>query len=172
IFFTPRRISLSIAASIVLLLGVFSIFNLTTPGYEEAFTAYYTPYDGVVNTRGEETALDEGITAYHEKRYADATSLLTEQKSIDGITNGQQYLLIASCYLELDKPDKSLEWLSKIAASESSLIIANQKWYQSLAYLLKDDITKSKQILKELAEGKSAYQNRASQLLKEEVFQD
>lgn len=159
---------LKIAASIsFIIFASIVIFKLLeSNSTDQLFTRYYTPYDGVVTARGEASNLANGMTSYNEGSYQKALDFFLNLREKE-ITDGQLSLLISSCYLGLDEPDKSILQLSEEFDDESKLIESNRKWYLALSYLQKNDIDASKELLQNLIDTRSPYEKDASELLTE-----
>jgi len=168
--FNPKIAWYSIAASILIVLGVFSYFNFGSPTSEEIYLSYYQPYDGVVNTRGDSKPIAEVISIYNVGEYQLALDNFLQVEELEGISSGQYSLLVANCYLNLDKPDNGIEWLNKISNNENSLIRANKDWYIALCFLKKGNIEMSKSQLQNIIDNNSVYSRKAKQLLKESIF--
>ncbi len=135
------------AASVVVIIGVFSILNLNSSSSSELYTAYYAPYDGIVNTRSDGALSSVGLSLYEQRNYEEALEIILQSHKIKDVTDGQRKLLIANCYLNLEQPGKSLEFLKQIAETESQLIKDNAKWYQVMSYLQLENKELAKDII-------------------------
>lgn len=159
------------AAAIIILIGVFSIFRFSDSEHSAVFEAYYQPYDGLVVTRtNDELNSNAGLLDYQRGNYPAALDYLLATSEIKDVSPGQRNLLIANCYLMLNQPAESLQFLESTAPDEKPIVIANVNWYRAMSYLKMDQLEEAEKILKVLASGNSAYANKASAILKEELF--
>lgn len=164
------RYFLYAAAAVIIIIGLFSIFNISPSGTSEIYAAYYKPYDGVVNTRGTDSEVFKGITLYQQGNYQQALNLILQSEEIPEITDGQKNLLIANCLLNLDQAGKSIEYLNQISKDENQLITENTKWYLAMSYLALDNLKAAREQLENLSNSQSAYAKKSSQLLEENIF--
>jgi len=164
-----KYVAYAAAASVVLIIGVFALINIG-PDESDVYAMYYNPYDGVISTRDDSTRSFEGVTAYNQGRYQKALDLLLTAKQVKGISKGQQLLLIANCYLALDQPDKSIEYLDQVEQTESTLVKDNKVWYEAMSYLKTGDLRKSRELLEQLKDSNSAYASKAEKVLNEDIF--
>ncbi len=154
------------AITLIALASVFIYLFTQNTSTADLFSSYYQPYDGVVVLRGETSTLEKGMKAYNAGDFQAALSFLLNA-DVDEITPGQQKLLISSCYLSLNDPEKSLSYLESGFENELSLIQNNRLWLMALSYLKKGDIEPCKELLDELLEIQSPFANQASELLEE-----
>lgn len=156
----------------VLLVVGYNIFgSKSIPPNEEVFNAYYLPYDGAIITRGTMDNDAEGINFYNAKLYDQALEafLKTYQKD----TSDAQLLILIGCSsLSLRDSKNSVKHLRKGRQLENKLLHQNLHWYLSLAYLLDNDIEKSKQALNQVISTNSSYKRQASLLLTEPVYNE
>lgn len=158
------------AAAVLILLVVFSIFKFSNDGSTAVFEAYYRPYDGLVVTRSNELKANVGLLDYQRGNYSIALEYLLATSEIKGVSPGERKLLIANCYLNVDEPEKSLEILTSIDSDENPIIKANISWYRAMSYLKMKQPSEAKAIFEMLAAGNSVYAGKASDVLKEAVF--
>ncbi len=174
----PKKAWYGIAASLVILIGVFSILQLGGQTNDEVYLSYYQPYDGIVNTRGNNNVVEEAkplmeiIALYNVGQYQIALDNFLKIEKVEGITDGQFALLIANCYLNLDQPANGLEWLAKISTEENSLVTANKDWYIAMCHIKANEIEKAKNKLSDIIDKRSIYTHKASKLLKEDIFSE
>ena len=136
---------------------------------EIVFSRYYQPYDGVSIKRGNDVSVEKWISAYDTEQYKNALDILLNNPVSD-ITEGQRYLLIGNCYLNLAQTDSSLIWFNKISKNESTIIRDNRDWYIALALLKKGEISKSKEVLQQLENSDTVFGENATELLMEDIF--
>ncbi|MEL6561803.1 MAG: hypothetical protein AAFQ94_26695 [Bacteroidota bacterium] len=158
------------AAAVLILIAVFSIFKFSENESLAIYESYYRPYDGLVVTRSNELNDNAGLLGYQRGEYSTALEYLLATPEIKGVSQGERKLLIANCYLNIDQPYKSLEILESIDSDEKPIIKANISWYRAMSYLKMKQLSEAKAIFEMLAAGNSAYVNKASDILKEAVF--
>ncbi|MEP0987220.1 hypothetical protein [Ekhidna sp.] len=168
---SSKQIYYYIAAAVSLLIISFSTIQLLkTKSNEQIFESYFIPYDGVTIKRGQEDQLSQGMKAYSNGDYNEA--LIFFQDNAIGTTEPENFLLIGNCHLALNEAEKSLIWFNKISRTENKIAYSAALWYKSLAYIKLEEVEKSRHLLEELVQSNSIYEPKASQLLKESIFEN
>lgn len=166
-----RSIWFKIAASILFFISVsFVLFIFLREGdsSHKVFEQYYIPYDGVVSSRSEANTFQEGLFAYKEGNYSRALEKLVLLEEPDGQTK----LVLASCYLSLERWDHAIEVLSSIPDTDGQLIRDNRDWYLALAYLPQNSFDQAYDLLDDLEVRETIFSENARALLGESLFQE
>ncbi len=165
----PRRwIQLAVAASIFLMATFYFVLDSRTSS-NEVFLSHFQVYDGVVIVRGEDHSISEGLRAYNRGDFSKALDIFLALEAYE-ISDGQLYLLVSSCFLKLNEPEKALEWLTEVQATEEASIVYNQQWYLALTMLSLDRLEDSKILLQQITASPSIYAAEASTLLDNSIF--
>lgn len=160
---TTRRTYLA-AASILFLLGAFIVYSLLTdgPSNKELFSNYYAPFE-TIQTRGDQINSEKALKHYRAGEYEETVPLLLAVISSDGSLN-EYRLLLASCYLSLERPNEALETLRPLL-SKRGVIKSHTCWYSMLARLKLNDLNETRKLLQEIIASGDDYQKQAQNLL-------
>ena len=140
----------SIAASIVLLLGV-SIwyFNLKSLTSTELFDSYYQPFPNVVNpiVRGEQASneLNKAFILYEQGNYQDAINIFAKYSDENSV------FYAGVCEMQMNKFNEAILYFDLTIAAKSTFVLY-AKWYKSLALVKFNKKAEAISILKELSE--------------------
>lgn len=138
-----RFVLLSLAASLLLLIGYFSLFvndNLGSTGPQLAAANYETPdYNiqrGTPNVDFEDL-VTKGINALKQKQYQTAITAL------DSVTQGNEYYIIAQFYLahayfQAEQYEQAEQAFDMVSNSNDIRYQEDADWYSLLACLAKD----------------------------------
>ena len=123
------------AASIVMLLGVGSLFWLNGSDEDQWATAYYQAPLPDIN-RGEEATEDtESQVAFFEANYEGAIEILEEIED----ASDYQILLLGHSYLKTEAFDKAIVAYNQIIFKSNSEWEDQARWHQILAFLENED---------------------------------
>lgn len=157
------RMCIGVAASILAAVSLFFMQNEHSGAH--LYAGHYVNYPSQAVVRGEanvtyETALNYyAIDEFSEAEKAFETLLAAED-------NSRYHLYLANCYMKNEKWDKAEQSLLKVVNSGAELV-HEAKWFLSLVYIKKNDLKKSKHLLKEVKADHKIYSSSASDLLKE-----
>ncbi len=163
--------SSAIAAVFLLVVGgaIFlnqqSSLSLTS---ERTFARYFQSYDGISNRRGPsedgKSVIELGIQKYNKGEFADALAVFEACMS-DNNSNQTVLLYAGSSALFIGDPDKALRYFDKW--DSNAPYYDEVQWYTAGAYLKKNDVTKAKTILAEIASDPGHdYYKKANYVLK------
>ncbi|WP_158856033.1 tetratricopeptide repeat protein [Lunatibacter salilacus] len=140
---------LGVAASFILLLGLFTWVFLIGPNEEEQlFLTHYQPDPGLVTAMGSsmEYEFDRGMVDYKLGDYEAAIvrweKIIQEKPENDTL----QYFLGAA-HLDLKNSDKALFYFERVLEVETSKFTDEATWYLGLIYLLKRDLEQARIML-------------------------
>ncbi|MEL7119652.1 MAG: hypothetical protein AAFO07_09430 [Bacteroidota bacterium] len=123
------------AASIVMLLGIASLFWLNWSDDEQWATAYYQQPIPDINRGEVATKENDFQIAFFEENYERTIALLEEVEN----ASDYQMLLIGHSYLKTEEFEKAIEAYSKIISKRNSEWNDQARWHQILAHLEKED---------------------------------
>lgn len=155
----------AVAAIAVILIPIILLFN--QPGADDLFVAYYQPYPiSQVSRDAGGQKLSEGLSLYHQERYSEAIVALeavTDPSSATKLEN----LAIACSYLSLKQSNEALSWLLPLTNSANDTLREHADWYTALAYLQSEQEEPARKALQQIAESKSIWAVKATNLLNE-----
>lgn len=164
---TNRLPLFKIAASIVVLLGVGSLFWYTIYTKNQTrdldlYSAYYKPYPAEDIIRGNANKETEKVVKHYISGSYDSVVYALEKRPI---LKKQQALQIylGNSYLNTNQEEKAAKEFKNITNTGKYYEIA--QWYLSLTYLKLNKSEKTKVLLKEIIQYNGAYKDRAHRLL-------
>ena len=135
-FFENKPFIYSAAASLVILVvGLFAIYQIIQSGEKELYSEYYKPYEDIITTRGDtEDEVAKAMMYYNNKDFTNAEAILYN------ISKENKERVIESFYLAQSqlaqgKYDLAINTLEPISKDDSSLLKTHARWYLALAYL-------------------------------------
>ncbi|MDT0555391.1 hypothetical protein [Patiriisocius hiemis] len=155
-----------IAASIVVVLGIGSLFMFSSPNPEQLYASNFEVYPNTLKpvVRGDVGEEMLPFIAYETKEYDKAVvsfASILEQNDDPDIR-----FYYAMSLLNDSQETKALQEL-KVLESSNTKYLPQVYWYTALLELKKENIEASKTLLNRLIEDKALYKNReAKQLLK------
>lgn len=132
------RYSVAVAASLVLLVGAYLIYNFVTLASEKIFGSRYQPYE-MTRFRDNETKLTALDSAYQEKDYKKVLSL---KKTAKDLSTREEFLAGAAA-LELKDNVKAIESFKTVRQKNKKLNKTDfndeADYYLALAYIRNKD---------------------------------
>ena len=128
------RVSMSVAAGIVLLVGAFLVYNFFSLSADGFYLSHYQAYE--VSTVRNEGGTGELEKAYREKRYSDVVSL-----HASGGNDARSDFLTAMSQLQLNDPPAAIRLLEKAVKSPATApqVKEEAEYYLALAYVKNRD---------------------------------
>ena len=170
--FTKRRFYYA-AASVALLIATGGLIQrLSGPDLDNkaVFEKYYAPYDVTVTYRSGSTEIDrtllKALEKYEERDYEHALVLFEEvlnSRKDDMAVN----LYSGISYMEEEQYQKASTSFNSIITNSDNLFIEQAKWYLSMCYIKTGKNNDAKNILKELINEQSYYEEQAGRVLKD-----
>ena len=157
---SKRFIYIGIAASISIIALFFSItFQQSN---EDLFDTYFQPYPDVITKRSNanESSSESGMASYSSGDYEKTIESLSSNSQL----SPDQLFYLAQAHLALKEGEKAIEILESNSFEDSKLK-SQVNWYLALGYLLTENETKGKELLRTLAQGEGSYKERAEELL-------
>ncbi len=140
---------LGIAASFLLLLGLFTWVILTRPSEEEQlFLAHYQPDPGLVTAMGSSMAyeFDRGMVDFKLGEY-EAAIMRWEKLSQENPENDTLNYFLGAAYLDLKNTDKAIFYFERVLETASGRFTDDAHWYLGLTYMLKRDFEQARKKL-------------------------
>lgn len=170
-FIKRHYIIYSIAASIVLLIGIGSIIKYGSASrsysYEILFNEYYQPYKSDYNTRSDENVVSNLYLAfqlYERKEYDKAIEFFSK------VTEEDHTILIAYFYkgvscIEIADYKRALDSFNKVLKSDSNPYYPQAHWYSSLTWIKLNNAEQAKDHLNWLIANDRFYGAKAKELI-------
>ncbi|WP_378182517.1 tol-pal system YbgF family protein [Aquimarina sp. SS2-1] len=154
-----------IAAMLVILLGISSLFFLFPSDQPDLFAQNYIAYPIQDVTRGENQVEEfKTITSlYNNGAYKKAIPLLEEQIE-NAPVDERMKLYLGNCYLNTDQEKKALFLFTSF--KENSPYFYDGQWFTALTYIKSKDFAKAKPILEQLSNSANLYKSKAENILK------
>jgi tetratricopeptide (TPR) repeat protein len=141
---------LGVAASFLLLLGLFTwVFFLSPTEEERLFAAHYQPDPGLVTAMGSsmEYEFDRGMVDYKLGDYEAAIARwenLREEKPENDTLN----YFLGAAYLDLKNTDKAIFYFERTLETDADRFADDAYWYLGLAWVLRRDFEQARKSLK------------------------
>ncbi len=148
-----NRTWIAVAASVVILVGAFYLFNTTrsTAG-GELYAEFYTVDPGLPTLMGtsDDPRFAEAMVKYKQGEYRTA---LAEFDLMMNDHNSNDTLLFyrGLCHLELDQPEVSINLFDQIDPV-SSIWAPKAQWYQAMAHLRQDNLDEAKTMINQIVQ--------------------
>lgn len=147
-----------VAASIVILLSISILRNFNSATPKKLFDTYYTVASNTSHPIVRDTNVSDTLTkafiAYESKQYAQAQALFS---TLYHTTNNSELLFYEGiCYLEMGNTTLAIETFIKHKNFNDKLA-SKRNWYLALAYLKNNNVSKAKNILKEITTSSTNY---------------
>ncbi|MDD7888290.1 hypothetical protein [Flavivirga sp. 57AJ16] len=150
----------AIAASVVLLMGIFTFNNFSNPTFND-----YNNYEVISLTvrGGQDELLKTAENAFNDKDFAKAEIVFGQLLALDG-SNKEWQLYRGVALLELDEFDEAEGLFNKLS-NEASVYKNKAAWYLALSKLKQKDYNACLKILRSIPEDAEDYE-QAQKLIK------
>lgn len=157
----------SIAAFITLILTLPILYNLYSENSasKNIFLTYYSPYPAEPNFRGENQEYHLVMNLYRNKNYKEALPLFEKLLIEESSSTDWAYLYLGNCYLMENETLLAIEAFRRASRSTSIVIAQNAEWYLALSYLKAGNNPQAEASLKQLANSKHLFREKANQVL-------
>ena len=169
----PKRKFYYAAASVVLLIATGGLVQrLSVPDLDNnaVFEKYYAPYDATITYRSGNAEIDKtllrALGSYEKEDFEQALVLFEEILNLrkdDMAVN----LYSGISYMEEEQYQKASTSFNSIITNNNNLFIEQAKWYLSMCYIKTGNNNDAKNILKELINEQSYYEEQAGRVLKD-----
>lgn len=164
-----RLVAVSVAASLILLLGIGSILknNLSAPG--DLYGEYYSAYPATGISRASGTGLDskvsEALLQFNERNYGESLVLFRAVLDQDA-DNPVGNFYSGMAYQETGQYEKAIGHYQQVIQAGNNLFVNQAEWYSGLCYLQNDDRRNAVRRFKKIANSKSFYSEKALAILR------
>ena len=168
---TPRWRNLSLAASVVLMIGLgwLGYRSFSATDYEGLYELNHQTYPNTVfaitRSDSRESLERDAFVAYEQGNYESAIPLF-DQLSQDG--DGEAYIdfFLGQSYLNLKRPKEAIRKFEQAIASDGEFT-EEAYWYLALAYLKDGNSAEALKLLKILTEDYQFNQDKAEELIRD-----
>lgn len=166
----PHRklIAVSVAASLILLLGISGVLqnNLYSPA--DLYSEYYSTYPATGISRsgtGTDNEISKALVQFNQKNYGESLSILRTVLDQDaGNPVGNFYSGMA--YQETGQYEKAIDSYQHVIKTGNNLFVDQAEWYSALCYLQNDDRKNAIRQFKRVAKNKTFYSKKALAILR------
>jgi len=163
----PLIIQYGFAAAVGLFILVAAVFYLQYASginSDELFTAYYNPLPASLTTRGDESNTNEAVSLYEGNQYAIASQAF-EKLLLSEPENPKWNILLANCYLKLDRGEEAATLLKNMLNAENTFYRQYAHWYLSLTHLKLGELEQCKEVLNRVSLENMIHSKQAVELL-------
>jgi anti-sigma factor RsiW len=164
-----RLAAVSVAASLILLLGVNSLLknNFSTTG--DLYGEYYASYPATGISRSSGTGLDTEISKallqFNEKNYNESLQLFRVILNQDP-DNPVGNFYSGMAYQETGQYEKAITSYRQVIKTGNNLFVDQAQWYSGLCYLQDDDRKNAIRQFEKIANSKNFYSEKALAILR------
>ena len=167
---SPRVVIATIAASLILILGIAGLVSKNhAPAGGDLYSQYYSPYQAAGIFRSGDALVDSKLTKalakFNEKDYNTAIGLFAEVLEVDK-NNPVGNFYSGMAYQETGKTALALGAYQNVVSDRDNLFVEQAQWYIGLCYLQTDNRKKAYQQFKKIATSEGFYQQKASAILR------
>jgi tetratricopeptide (TPR) repeat protein len=160
-------IKLSVAASIIFLIGISLWQIIVRQSPDKIYTSFYRPYEADFSIRSSEIITDKiqlSYMLYQKGDYETCFNILDNYlaRNYDNFTARFFYGMSA---LELGKTKLAIEQLSEVESNVSTPYSIHARWYLSMVYLKTDNLDLAKKYLNILVAEDNFYSEKAKSVL-------
>lgn len=165
-----RITAATIAASLILLIGITSLLKRNSTGNEEKlYSQYFRPYEATGIFRSSNSDLDSKINLalhkYNAAEYTEAINLFEEVLQSD-LHNPVGNFYQGMSFQELGKYDRAIHSYNEVIKAKNNLFVEQAEWYAALCYMQNDNRRKAYKQFKQIAENNGYYSEKASAILR------
>ena len=159
----------SLAASILILIGLTAMLRLSPVDSEKLYNKYYETYPsyGISRTATSEMNQDlkQGLILFGDKNYADALEVF---KSIieDDTENSVARFYAGQSYQNLDKNISAIKEYKTVVDHNENLFVEQAEWYMSLCFIIEGDKQLASAQLNSIVANNGYYKKDAKALLR------
>ena len=164
-----RLAAVSVAASLILLLGINGILRNNVSTTDGLYGKYYTTYPATGISRASGAGLDNEISKallqFNEKNYAESLILfraILDQDADNPVGN----FYSGMAYQETGQYEKAIASYQHVIKTGNNLFVNQAEWYSGLCYLQNDDRKNAIRQFKKIADSKNFYSEKALAILR------
>ncbi len=164
-----RLAAVSVAASLILLLGINGILRNNVSTTDGLYGKYYTTYPATGISRASGAGLDNEISKallqFNEKNYGESLILfraILDQDADNPVGN----FYSGMAYQETGQYEKAIASYQHVIKTGNNLFVNQAEWYSGLCYLQNDDRKNAIRQFKKIADSKNFYSEKALAILR------
>ena len=165
---TQRILWYTVAASIVLILGIASFVRNQSYSNQEIYRDYYQTYKvGIFRSADNSTdnLMSDALKQFNESNY-DVALKLFHQILAENDNNPAANFYVGVAYQEEKDYGKAIQSYTKVVKQNDNLFTEQAQWYIGLCYLQRDEKDKALQVFKEIASSDGYYASKATDIIK------
>ena len=165
----PRKLLWAAAAVVLLFFLAWVVYDMLFDEGKDPQTLYaeyyevYPALDQKRDANAESDELNQALASYRKGEYRKALNGF--QKSFSTPVASDFYSGI--CFMELQKPDSAIYFLSLVVDEGDNLLMNQAQWYLALSYLSQGEVESAILILNKIITNEGSYLERARQLKSE-----
>jgi len=164
-----RLAAVSVAASLILLLGINGILRNNVSTTDGLYGKYYTTYPATGISRASGAGLDNEISKallqFNEKNYGESLILfraILDQDADNPVGN----FYSGMAYQETGQYEKAITSYQHVIKTGNNLFVNQAEWYSGLCYLQNNDRKNAIRQFKKIADSKNFYSEKALAILR------
>jgi len=165
---TQRILWYTVAASIVLILGIASFVRNQSYSNQEIYRDYYQTYKvGIFRSADNSTnnLMTDALKQFNESNYDQALNLF-HQVLTKNENNPAANFYVGVAYQEEKEYAKAIQSYRKVVKHNDNLFTEQAQWYIGLCYLQREEKDKALKVFKEIASSDGYYASKATDIIK------
>ena len=164
---TQRILWYTVAASIVLILGIASFVRNQSYSNQEIYRDYYQTYKvGIFRSADNSTDLmTDAMKQFSESNY-DVALKLFHQVLANNENNPAVNFYVGVAYQEKKDYTKAIQSYTKVVKHNDNLFTEQAQWYIGLCYLQREDKDEALKIFRQIASSDGYYASQATDIIK------
>lgn len=165
-----RKIAVvSVAASLMLMVGIRSVMPPTGNSDTELYTSYYSPYEGSGIARSGNAGVDNTLTIalqkFNARDYDSALSLFQQVIAYDS-DNPVGHFYSGVSYQETGRFTQAIAAYEVVVKDKDNLFVEQSEWYIGLCYLQTQERKKAYRQLERISKSNSYYNKKAEAIIR------
>jgi len=170
-----RNLYLAVAASVVLIVGIFGVVRFTAftseKNYENIFYKYYQAYPIIYQSRNvhldnEENLVNLAVQAYENKEFYKAITLFSNiETSIPDCTLMAAFYKGVSC-IEVSDYKNAIQSFNKVITAPYNTYTASAHWYMALTWIKLNNVDEGVKHLNWLVKNDRHFNVKAGEIIK------
>jgi len=165
---TQRILWYTVAASIVLILGIASFVRNQSYSNQEIYRDYYQTYKVGIFRSADNSAdnlMTDALKQFNESNYDQALNLF-HQVLTKNENNPAANFYVGVAYQEEKEYAKAIQSYTKVVKHNDNLFTEQAQWYIGLCYLQREEKDKALKVFKEIASSDGYYASKATDIIK------
>jgi tetratricopeptide (TPR) repeat protein len=165
---TQRILWYTVAASIVLILGIASFVRNQSYSNQEIYRDYYQTYKvGIFRSADNSTdnVMTDALKKFNQSNYDEALKLFN-QVLADNDNNPAANFYVGVAYQEEKEYAKAIQSYAKVVKHNDNLFTEQAQWYIGLCYLQREEKDEALKVFRQIASGDGFYASKAKDIMK------